>query len=292
MLPKLEEFSIDRCFKPPDFGNVVSCQLYYFSDASQLAYGAVCYLRLVNSRGDIHCFFVKGKSRLAPLKPVTIPRMELSAAVLSTRLDRMLQEELEYTIEESIYWTDSTCVLRYVENEDKRFQTFVANRVSAIREQSSPMQWRYVETKLNPADDASRGMTVEAIAKSNRWSRGPHFLWQNEENWPKRPAALDDDEREEEPCASEERRVAFISLARPTKRDIDKVFESFSSWFKLKKFVAWMLRLRAHLRDAAAKKRQGEAVEDEEENVAFEKKFKPLEVEELKAAEKAIIKFV
>lgn len=175
VLPKLEEFSIDRCFKPPDFGNVVSCQLHYFSDASQLAYGAVCYLRLVNSRGDIHCFFVMGKSRLAPLKPVTIPRMELSAAVLSTRLDRMLQEELEYTIEESIYWTDSTCVLRYVENEDKRFQTFVANRVSAIHEQSSPMQWRYVETKLNPADDASRGMTVEAIAKSNRWSRGPHF---------------------------------------------------------------------------------------------------------------------
>ena len=66
------------------------------------------------------------------------------------------------------------------------------------------------------------------------------------------------------------------------------MFERFS----LKKFVAWMLRLRAHLRDTAAKKRHGEAVEDEEENVAFEKKFKPLEVEELKAAEKAIIKFV
>ena len=135
-------------------------------------------------------------------------------------------------------------------------------------------------------------MTVEAIAKSNRWSKGPHFLWQNEENWPKGPAVLDDDEREEEPCASEERRVTFISLACPTKRDIDKVFERFSSWFKVKKFVPWMLRLRANLRDAAAKKRQGEAVEDEEENVAIEKKFKPLEVEELKAAEKAIIKFV
>ena len=64
---------------------------------------------------------------------VTIPRMELSAAVLSTRLDTIFREELEFTVDESIYCTDSNCVLRYVENEDKRYQTFVANRVSAIR---------------------------------------------------------------------------------------------------------------------------------------------------------------
>ena len=99
MLPKLQEFSVDRCFNPPDFGEVVSCQLLYFSDASQLAYGAVSYLWLVNSQGNVHCCFVL----LAPLKPVTIPRMELSAIVLSTRLDRMIREELEYRIEESFF---------------------------------------------------------------------------------------------------------------------------------------------------------------------------------------------
>lgn len=70
LLPKLEEFSIDRCFKPTGFEKVVSCQLHYFSDASQLAYGAVSYLRLVNPRGNVHCSFIMGKSRLAPLKPV------------------------------------------------------------------------------------------------------------------------------------------------------------------------------------------------------------------------------
>ena len=86
--------------------------------------------------------------------------MELSTAVLSTRLDTMFQEELKFTVDESIYWTDSTCVLRYVENEDKRYQMFVANRVSAIRKRSSPVQWRYVERKLNPADDAPGGMGV------------------------------------------------------------------------------------------------------------------------------------
>lgn len=137
-------------------------------------------------------------------------------------------------------------VLRYVENEDKRYQTFVANRVSAIRERSSPVQWRYVEMKLNPADDASRGISVETITKSNRWSKGPCFLWQDEENWPKRPAALDD-EGGEEPCATEERKATFISLAHPTKPDINKAFECFPSWFQLKKCVAWILRYKDNL---------------------------------------------
>ena len=105
--------------------------------------------------GKVHCSFVMGKSRLAQLKPITIPRMELSAAVLFTRLDQLILEEIEYTIDSSVFWTDSMCVLRYVENDERRYQTFVVNRVSAIREQSLPSLWRYVDTKLNPADDAS-----------------------------------------------------------------------------------------------------------------------------------------
>ena len=111
-LPKLEHFHIERCFKPRDFGEVTSCQLHFFSDASQLAYGAVVYLRLVNDRGDVHCSFVMRRSRLSPLKPVTIPRLELSAATLSTTLDWLIRDEIEYSIETSIFWTDSTALCR------------------------------------------------------------------------------------------------------------------------------------------------------------------------------------
>ena len=284
-LPKLEQFSVGRCFKPPDFGEVISSQLHYFSDASEVAYGAVAYLRLVNASGVVHCSFVIGKSRLSPLKPVTIPRLELSAAVLSTRLDRMILEEIEVAVDESVYWTDSTCVLRYIENEEKRFQTFVANRVAAIREQSLPSQWRYVETKLNPADDASRGMTVEAITESNRWIRGPDFLWQNEENWPKRPPVMDQDT--EDHCAPEVKKATFVSLSHPAIVEIDKLFDRFSSWFQLKKFVAWMLRYKSHLRHAVAKRKRGEALQ-----FNGERKVNPLDVKEMEHSEKAIIKAV
>ena len=77
------------------------------------------------------------KSRLAPLKAMTIPRMELSAAVLDTRLDRMIRQEIDMPVDNSTFWTDSTCVLQYVENKNKRFQIFVANHVSAILDQSA-----------------------------------------------------------------------------------------------------------------------------------------------------------
>ena len=167
---------MERFFKPRDVGEVISCQLHVFSDSSPLAYGAVAYLRLVNDRGDVHCSFVMGKSRLTPLKPVTIPRMELFAAVLSTRLDRLIRDEIGYPINSSVFWTDSTCVLRYVENDERRCETFVANRVSAIHEQSLPSQWRYVDTKLNPADDASRRISADDIVQSTCWIKGPDFL--------------------------------------------------------------------------------------------------------------------
>ena len=215
-LPKLEQFSVDRCFKPLDFGEVTSSQVHYFSDASEVTYGAVAYLRLVNESCVVHCSFVIGK-------PVTIPRLELSAAVLSTRQDRMLQEEIEVVVDDSVYWTDRTCVLRYIENEEKRFQTFVANRVAAIREQSLPSQWRYVETKLDPADNTSRGMTV---TESNRCLKGPDFLWQSKENWPKRPAAVN--QAAEEHFMSEEKKATFFSLACCVPAGIDKLFDRFS----------------------------------------------------------------
>ena len=98
-LPKLYQVSVDRCIKPRSDGRIVSSEIHHFCDASQSAYGAVSYLRVIDSDGKIHCSFLLGKSRLAPLKQVTIPCLELAAATVSIRLNKVLKKELEIPID-------------------------------------------------------------------------------------------------------------------------------------------------------------------------------------------------
>ena len=95
--------TLERCVKPPEFGNVKSARLHHFADASSYAYGAVSYLRLVDEEDKVHCAFMLVKSRLGHIRPMTIPRMELSAAVLAVKLDEVLRHELELTVDESIF---------------------------------------------------------------------------------------------------------------------------------------------------------------------------------------------
>lgn len=98
-LPKLQDLAVNRCFKPPSFGKIVSSQIYHFADGSQSGYSSVSYLRLEDDEGNVKCSFIMGKSRLAPIKPVTIPR--LLAAVVAAHVDRMCRKELNLQIDES-----------------------------------------------------------------------------------------------------------------------------------------------------------------------------------------------
>ena len=159
----LENLEVPRCFKPEDFGTVTSTQLHHFSDASTNGYGQCSYIRLENDKGKIRCSLVLGKARVASLKMVTIPRLELTEAVVSVRVS-----ELQYEGVQEIFWTDSKVVLGYIKNDSKRFHLFVANRVQQIRDQTSLSQWRHVETKSNPADNASRGITAKELVESSR----------------------------------------------------------------------------------------------------------------------------
>ncbi|KAK4324775.1 hypothetical protein Pmani_004615 [Petrolisthes manimaculis] len=150
-LPVIKEFNVPRCVIP-DENLVKTLQLHYFCDASEYGYGAVAYLRTDKLDDTVSVDILLAKSRLAPLKGSTIPRLELAGALEAVRLDKLLQEELKIPLEQSIYWTDSTIVLWYLQSPEKRFQTYVANRVAKILEHTISSQWRYVPTAENTGD--------------------------------------------------------------------------------------------------------------------------------------------
>ena len=102
-LPKLSQFSVERCVKPAGFDLISSSQLHHFSDAFEFGFGSVSYLRLVNDQGDVHGSFLCAKSREAPLKTLTIPRLELSAAVISVKQDKVLKRNWRYQLAPSQY---------------------------------------------------------------------------------------------------------------------------------------------------------------------------------------------
>ncbi|XP_063615371.1 uncharacterized protein LOC134788408, partial [Penaeus indicus] len=145
-LIQLKELKIPRCYKPDVFRKVKSLELHHFSDASQHGYGQCSYLRQVSEQGQVHCALVMSKSRVTPLKPITVPRLELTAAVVAVRISSMLRKELGYQEVKEYFWTDSKVILGYISNEAKRFHVFVANRVQHIKDHSSMEQWKFVES--------------------------------------------------------------------------------------------------------------------------------------------------
>ncbi len=235
-LHRLKEVSIPRCYHPYDFHNIVRVELHHFSDASCVGYGACSYLRYKNDNDEVHCSLVLAKARVAPSKVTSIPRLELAAAVVSTKLSVMLKGELDIKIDEEVFWTDSQVVLGYINNDARRFHIFVANRVQLIRNNSDPSQWHYVDTAENPADHASRGLRASDIHSTN-WLRGPKFLW--ERKLPLTPSAplelLVGD--------PEVKTIQVFATEVKNCNDILRRLSQFSSWTTILKVVARIKRL-------------------------------------------------
>ena len=108
----LSSVALPICLKAIDFDRVQNAELHHFADASQTAYGTVSYTKLVNENSRTHCSFFAGKSRVAHVKQMTIPRLELSAALLAVRMNQTLQEEFQTKVDKTVIWSDSTAVLQ------------------------------------------------------------------------------------------------------------------------------------------------------------------------------------
>ena len=188
--------------------------------------------------------------------------MELAAAVLAVRVDKMLRMELKLPLDSSVFWTDSTTVLKYINNETKRFQTFVANRVSCIRDATNVSQWKYVNTKENPADAASRGLTADRFLSCKKWTRGPDFLCKASDEWPNLPFESTITAHDPEIKPDITVNVIVKSQLNPTHH----LIHHFSSWMKLKTAVAWLLKVKTTLSQLTRKRKEIQATVSSVEN--------------------------
>ena len=171
--PRLAEITIPR-----SYFSFQLLELHMFGDSSQDVFSAVGFLRAqvtCTSREIVtELAFVLGKARDAPMKVLTVPKLELQAALLAARLKREICRSLTVTVDQIFMWTDSTIVLQWL-NSTNKHPIFIANRVSEILENTSVDQWNHVATCDNPADAGTRGMSAEILQSSTR-VRGPDFL--------------------------------------------------------------------------------------------------------------------
>ncbi|XP_035208101.1 uncharacterized protein LOC118182820 [Stegodyphus dumicola] len=229
-----------------------------------MAYATCVYLRNENEN-KVSCHLVQARSRVAPLKPTSICRLELLACVVGARLMKSIKQDLKEENIPTFYWTDSRNTLYWIKNEEN-WGVFVMNRVKEIRALTNPDAWNYVPGNLNPADIPSRGCSVETI-KAKRWHEGPAWLKLNPDCWPTCDISPDKD------MIDRERRKTVVSSLT----NVDEEFSHFSrisSFEKIIRVTAWIKRYIDNCRD---KNRTTS---------------KNLEIEELNAAEVLVWKIV
>lgn len=180
-LPQLANFKIPRYLFSSS--NIKEIQIHGFSDASLKAYGACIYVRCLYKDNSVTCRLLCSKSRIAPLKTVSLPRLELCGALLLSKLMHRVHKILLCEINKVVLWTDSQIVLCWLKSEPSRWTIFVANRVAEIQEISLHYIWKYVKSAENPADCLSRGLEPSEIIKHSLWMTGPKFLERYETNF-------------------------------------------------------------------------------------------------------------
>lgn len=180
-IKELEKIRVPRWLK---IEKNVQIQIHGFADASTKAYGTVIYLRSLDNNGKITCQLISSKSRIAPLKTVNIPRLELTAADLLSQLVETLRNSMEFENAQHFLWSDSTITLQWINKPVHELKVFVANRVKSIKKYTDVNIWEHVRTEQNPADLISRGVLPENIVNNLLWWNRPEWLTQPQEQWP------------------------------------------------------------------------------------------------------------
>ncbi|XP_011881006.1 PREDICTED: uncharacterized protein LOC105569270, partial [Vollenhovia emeryi] len=224
----LNQITIDRW--TGQTSDCARCELHGFADASTKAYAACVYLRTASPSGESTVRLLAGKSRVAPIKTISVPRLELSAALLLTRLITFIQSSLNLSSNPCFCWTDSTVTLTWIRAHPSKWKTFVANRVSEIQTLLPHANWRHVSTNDNPADCASRGLLGSELPSFDLWWHGPAWLRRDPIEWPATSDQLSTEADTDARCANVHIAHADESWGLATR---------FSSWAKLVRVTAY-----------------------------------------------------
>ena len=242
---ELSTVRVPRCLTATG-RTAISSQLHVFSDASEVAYGAVAYLVSHYDTGEPTARFVASKVRVAPVTAVSVPRLELMAATTGATLATSSAESLNLDPRATTLWSDSSNVLHWITNYSRTFKQFVASRVGEIQRQTNPTQWRYVPTALNPADLVSRGMSVQELAGSSLWWNGPGFLGAAESEWPvqpelkPRPSTLELKKDNQPTDESIELTAVTVDQCHSELNRLEP--SRYSDWVRMRRVHAWCVR--------------------------------------------------
>lgn len=213
-------------------------ELHGFCDASERGYAAIVYLRTYQHNA-YHTYFICSKSRVAPLKTISIPRLELCAAVLLSELmDFVLKTYITISFNKIYCWTDSTVALSWIRSHPHRWKTFVSNRVSFIQERVDPQNWYHVVSCQNPADIASRGAFPSELLTNSLWWAAPEFLKGPCEHWPNREFNFTDTLESN----SEEKRNILVATNNDDYNFLDSLLLNRSSLNSIKRILSYILR--------------------------------------------------
>ncbi|XP_045023214.1 uncharacterized protein LOC123467324 [Daphnia magna] len=232
----IARLKIPRCFrkhrKPLEY------ELHVFTDASEAGFGACIYIRAKYSEENFALNLFLAKARVAPLRQLSIPRLELQAAVLGARLCSTAVKELGPIASNVIYWCDSQTVLQWIYSTKCKYHAFVAHRITEIADTSKSSQWRHIPGNLNPADDCSRGIPATHLTTQHRWLRGPDFLTMPEANWPS-PIFIDEPSPDDVEVVPEKYVGSFLIK---TPHPIYTLIQNSSNIITIKRIAAWLLR--------------------------------------------------
>ncbi|XP_063384763.1 uncharacterized protein LOC134670879 [Cydia fagiglandana] len=209
-------------------------ELHGFCDASNSAFAAVIYLRVIDARGGVHVSLITAKTRVSPIKQLSLPRLELSGAVLLAKLLIEVSGVLNIPKSNIHAWTDSEIVLAWLSSHPSRWKTFIGNRCSEILTVTDRNQWSHVKSEHNPADCASRGIRASELIGLELWLRGPS--WLNEKGIQyTNPKGLETN--------LEERKIkTHLATSVEDHGEVDDILAKFSSLTKLLRVVAYCRR--------------------------------------------------